>query len=105
MLTPLKTVLARTGLDAIVLVPGANFRRAFGKDFHQMERPLAVILPREGEAVAVVPHLEMESFKPIGFPGTVFAWRDEAGYMRGRGAAAVEERRTNWRRRPAHAGV
>jgi Xaa-Pro dipeptidase len=46
-----------------------------------MERPLAVIVPREGEAVAVVPNLEMSSFTPIGFPGRVFDWRDEAGYM------------------------
>ena len=37
----------RTGLDALVLVPGANFRRVFSKDFHQMERPLEVIVPRE----------------------------------------------------------
>lgn len=81
MLTPLKAILSRTGLEALVLVPGANFRRVFTKDFHQMERPLAVIVPREGEAVAVVPHLEMETFRPIGFPGKVFAWRDEAGYM------------------------
>jgi Xaa-Pro dipeptidase len=64
-----------------VLVPGANFRRVFAKDFHQMERPLAVIVPRDGEAVAVVPNLEMGSFTPIGFPGQVFDWRDEAGYM------------------------
>lgn len=81
MLKPLTDVLARTGLDALVLVPGANFRRVFGKDFHQMERPLAVIVPRQGEAVAVVPHLELGSFTPIGFPGQVFPWRDEAGYM------------------------
>ena len=81
MLAPLKTILAQTALDALVLVPGANFRRVFRKDFHQMERPLAVVIPREGEAAAVVPHLEMGSFEPIGFPGRVFAWRDEAGYM------------------------
>jgi Xaa-Pro dipeptidase len=81
MLEPLQTVLARTGLDALVLVPGANFRRVFGQDFHQMERPLAVVVPREGEPVAVVPHLEMGSFGQIGFPGEVFDWRDEAGYM------------------------
>jgi len=81
MLIPLISVLARTGLDALVLVPGANFRRVFNKDFHQMERPLAVIVPRKGEPVAVVPHLEMGSFAPIGFPGKVFPWRDEAGYM------------------------
>jgi Xaa-Pro dipeptidase len=81
MLTPLMNILARTGLDALVLVPGANFRRVFGQDFHQMERPLAVIVPKQGEAVAVVPQLEMGSFTPIGFPGAVFPWRDEAGYM------------------------
>jgi len=81
MLAPLLNVLNRTGLDALVLVPGANFRRVFAKDFHQMERPLAVIVPREGRAVAVVPHLEMGSFAPIGFPGEVFSWRDEQGYM------------------------
>jgi Xaa-Pro dipeptidase len=81
LLAPLHDVLARTGLDALVLVPGANFRRVFAKDFHQMERPLAVIVPRDGEAVAVVPNLEMGSFTPIGFPGQVFDWRDEAGYM------------------------
>lgn len=81
MLEPLKQVLARTALDALVIVPGANFRRVFGKDFHQMERPLAVIVPRAGEPVAVVPQLEMGSFAPIGFPGRVFGWRDEEGYM------------------------
>jgi Xaa-Pro dipeptidase len=80
MLAPLADVLARTGLDALVIVPGANFRRIFNKDFHQMERPLAVIVPRTGEAVAVVPNLEMGSFAAIGFPGQVFDWRDEAGY-------------------------
>lgn len=80
MLTELTRILSRTGLDALVLVPGANFRRVFEKDFHQMERPLAVIVPRDGEAVAVVPNLEMGSFQAIGFPGRVFDWRDEAGY-------------------------
>ena len=81
MLALLHGVLARTRLDAVVLVPGANFRRVFGTDFHQMERPLAVIVPREGDPVAVVPNLELGSFTPIGFPGRVFDWRDEAGYM------------------------
>lgn len=81
MLEPVMTILGRTGLDALVLVPGANFRRVFGKDFHQMERPLAVIVPKAGEPAAVAPHLEMGSFRPLGFPGKVFDWRDEAGYM------------------------
>lgn len=78
---PLYGILSRTGLDAIALVPGANFLRLFGKDFHQMERPLVVIVPRAGEPVAIVPNLEMGSFKPLNFPGPIFDWRDEAGYM------------------------
>lgn len=81
LLAPLYQILTRTGLDGVALVPGANFRRVFRKDFHQMERPLVVVVPREGEPVAIVPHLELQSFKPIGFPGQVFPWRDEAGYM------------------------
>ena len=80
-LDSLRVVVERCGLDALVLVPGANFRRVFRKDFHQMERPLAVIVPRCGEPVAVVPNLEMGSFAPLGFTGQVFDWRDEAGYM------------------------
>lgn len=81
MLDQLRTILGCTGLDAVILVPGANFRRVFRKDFHQMERPLVVVVPRDGEPVAVVPHLEMGSFLPLGFPGKIFDWRDETGYM------------------------
>ncbi len=81
LLAPVHAILARTGLDAIALVPGANFLRIFGKDFHQMERPLVVIVPRTGSPVAIVPNLEMGSFAPLGFPGGVFDWRDEEGYM------------------------
>jgi Xaa-Pro dipeptidase len=81
MLDQITAIMAETGMDAVVLVPGANFRRVFGKDFHQMERPLAVIVPRKGEAVAVVPQLELGSFREIGFRCEVFGWRDEAGYQ------------------------
>jgi Xaa-Pro dipeptidase len=81
LLSPLRTILARTGLDAVALVPGANFLRVMGKDFHQMERPLMVIVPREGKPIAIVPSLEMGSFTPLKFPGLIFGWQDEAGYM------------------------
>jgi Xaa-Pro dipeptidase len=81
LLAPLHSVLARTGLDALALVPGANFLRLFGHDFHQMERPLMVIVPKVGVPVAVVPNIELGSFTPLGFDGLVFDWRDEAGYM------------------------
>ena len=41
-------IMQQQELDAIALVPGANFRRVFGKDFHQNERPLVVIAPAMG---------------------------------------------------------
>lgn len=79
-LAPLHNVMRRTGLDAIAIVPGSNFLRLFGKDFHQMERPLVVIAPAKGVPVAIVPNLELLSFQSIGFDGQVFDWRDEEGY-------------------------
>lgn len=81
LLSPLHDVMARTGLDAVAVVPGANFLRLFNHDFHAMERPLVVIVPRSGVPVAVVPNIELSSFTPLGFDGHVFDWRDEQGYM------------------------
>lgn len=89
ILAPLHAVLDKTGLDAVALVPGANFRRVFATDFHQMERPLVVIVPRQGRPVAIVPHLELGSFAAIGFPGQVFGWRDETGYTEAFGEAGA----------------
>ncbi len=68
------------GLDAVAFVPGANFYRIMGKDFHLMERPQVVIVPTNGESAAIMPHLEMDSFEQIDFPGKTFYWRDETGY-------------------------
>jgi Xaa-Pro dipeptidase len=81
MLSPLKNILDQTGLDAVALVPGANFLRIFGRDFHQMERPLVVIVPAKDKPVAIVPQLEMASFEPLAFEGTIIPWRDEDGYL------------------------
>ena len=79
-LTPLYPAMAEAGLDAVALVPGANFVRVFGRDFHQNERPLVVIVPAEGEPVAIVPNLELASFATLDFSGLVFDWRDETGF-------------------------
>ncbi|MGB7335457.1 MAG: hypothetical protein WBD01_06685 [Salaquimonas sp.] len=80
-LNPLMGILKRTNLDALAFVPGPNFRRLFLRDFHLMERPLVVLVPAAGEPVAIVPNLEMASFEPINFPGSVFDWRDEEGFL------------------------
>lgn len=84
----LHPVLRSSGLDAIAIVPGANFRRIFGADFHQNERPLVVIAQREHAPVAIVPNLEMASFAALNFEGEVYDWRDENGYQAAFEAAA-----------------
>ncbi len=87
-LLKLVDMAAKAGVDAVALVPGPNFRNLFGRDFHLMERPLIVIVPTNGNPVAIVPNLEMASFEKIGFPGQVFDWRDEDGYLAAFEAAA-----------------
>lgn len=77
------------GLDAVAIAPGANFRRLFGVDFHQHERPLVVIAARERAPIAIVPNLELPSFDALDFPGEVFDWRDEDGYRDAFAAAAT----------------
>ena len=79
--SPYRQVARQLSLDAIALVPGANFQRLFGKEFHQNERPLLVLIPVDGEPGAVVPNLELGSFALVGFTGEVFDWQDQAGYQ------------------------
>ncbi len=78
---PFRRVAREASLDAIALVPGANFARLFEKEFHQNERPLVVVIPAEGQPAAVVPNLELASFEAIQFEGEVFDWRDQTGYQ------------------------
>lgn len=68
------------GTDAVALVPGPNFVRLTGHDFHSHERPLLIVIPVEGAPAAIVPNLELGSFAALDFPGEVFDWRDQDGY-------------------------
>ena len=78
---PFREIARTAGLDAVALVPGANFTRLYAHDFHQNERPLAVVIPADGPPAAVVPNLELGSFAALGFEGEVFDWRDQDGYQ------------------------
>jgi len=78
---PFREVARQASLDALALVPGANFARLFGQEFHQNERPLVVVIPVSGTPAAIVPNLELASFESIGFEGEVFDWRDQTGYQ------------------------
>ena len=74
-------VARNASIDAVALVPGANFSRLYGKEFHQSERPLLVVIPVDGRPAAVVPNLELGAFDAVGFEGEVYDWRDQTGYQ------------------------
>ena len=76
-----RQVVREQSLDAIALVPGANFHRLFGVGFHQNERPLMVLIPIDEQPVAVVPNLELASFSLLEFDGKIIDWRDQSGYQ------------------------
>jgi len=76
-----RAIAQNCDLDAVVLVPGPNFHRLFDKNFSTSERPLAVVIPKKGVPAAVVPNLEMDSFKLVNFEGAVFDWYDHVGYQ------------------------
>ena len=77
----LREVARQQGLDAVALVPGANFARLFNAEFHQNERPLVVVVPARGAPSAIVPNLELASFSSLAFEGEVYDWRDQTGYQ------------------------
>lgn len=72
--------MADAGLDAVAIVPGPNFQKLFGANFHHNERPLVIFAQIGGPSVAIVPNLELGSFEALNFEGEVFDWRDETGY-------------------------
>ncbi|NRB30042.1 MAG: aminopeptidase P family protein [Rhizobiaceae bacterium] len=88
-LDPIYSILETEQLDAVAFVPGPNFQRLFTANFHLMERPLVVIIPKLGEPAAIVPDLELASFEKLAFPGNVFGWKDEEGYQDAFQAAAA----------------
>lgn len=68
-------------VDAIALVPGANFTRLMQRSFHSHERPLLLLIPQSGPVSAIVPNLELASFATLNFEGDVYDWRDQDGYQ------------------------
>lgn len=87
-LTAIHSVIRDNDLDAVAFVPGPNFKNIFKRDFHLMERPMIVIVPKEGAPVAIVPNLEMTAFNTLGFTGLICDWRDEEGYQAAFASAA-----------------
>ncbi|HVO69680.1 MAG TPA: Xaa-Pro peptidase family protein [Aggregatilineaceae bacterium] len=83
-------IAARSNLDAVALIPGANLYYVTGLDFHLMERPLVVFFVPGRDPVAVVPALEEARLAACGIPMELFAWNDADGYQAAFAAAAGE---------------
>ncbi|QQA42174.1 M24 family metallopeptidase [Pelagovum pacificum] len=75
----LRALAKGLGVDAIALVPGPNFTRILGAEFHTNERAFVVIVPASGTPVAVVPTLELASWALVGFEGETYDWPDQTG--------------------------
>lgn len=75
-----RLIARNLGVDAIALVPGANFIRLFHHSFGTNERPIVVLIPVDGKPAAIMPSLELGSFAELDFEGAVFEWRDQDGY-------------------------
>nr|WP_252731541.1 Xaa-Pro peptidase family protein [Lentibacter algarum] len=73
-------VARELGVDAVALVPGPNFSRALEHSFMSHERPFVLVIPADKPPAALVPNLELGSWKLVGFEGAVFDWRDQVGY-------------------------
>lgn len=69
--------LRDTDLDLLALVPGSNLTYACGVRAHASERLVLLVLPRDGDPVAVVPALEASAFRNAGI--RCREWRDEDG--------------------------
>ncbi len=72
-----RAVAAELGIDVVVLTPGSDLRYLCGYAAHAMERLTALVVPRRGEPLLVVPRLEapMVGASPAGGLGLeLLAW-------------------------------
>ena len=73
---------AINGVDAVVIVPGANMRYFTGLDLHLSERPILALFTPDGNLSMILPELEVPQLQARpDLEARVFSWTDEAGYM------------------------
>jgi Xaa-Pro dipeptidase len=79
-LARLRAAMARADLDAVALVPGANFYYLTGASFHLMERPTLLVVPREGPLHAIMPVLERGRWQAAMPAAETSYWQDSDGF-------------------------
>ena len=55
----LQNLLALTELDGVVVNPSASLLFLTGLEFHLMERPVVLFVPKEGKPILILPELEL----------------------------------------------
>ena len=77
----LQNLLAQTELDGVVVNPSASLRYLTGLEFHLMERPVLLFVPKEGKPILILPELELaklagmeESFQIHSFGDDPSGW-------------------------------
>lgn len=70
----------RVGLDAVALVPGANFYFISDAHFHLMERPTVLFIRSNGDMHAVMPELEKTKWQSLQPDVETVYWQDSDGY-------------------------
>lgn len=73
-LSKLSASLQASGLDALVLNPGASLVYLTGLHFHLMERPTVVIFTSSAPPVVILPELEMLKVKELAYEVTAFPY-------------------------------
>jgi Xaa-Pro dipeptidase len=79
-LARLRAAMGGEDLDAVALVPGANFYYLTGASFHLMERPTLLVVPREGPLRAVMPVLERSRWQAVAPEAETSYWQDSDGF-------------------------
>lgn len=70
-------LLTKGGLDAVAIVPGANFTYLTGVHLHLMERPTLFVLTQKGDTYALMPALERQKWNAA-MPETETIYWDDA---------------------------
>ncbi|MEX2318606.1 MAG: aminopeptidase P family N-terminal domain-containing protein, partial [Bauldia sp.] len=76
----LTSAIAAAGLDAVAVVPGANFYYLTGVHFHLMERPTVLFVAADGRKAAVIPVLERARWQAEAPDVETVYWQDSDGY-------------------------
>lgn len=75
-LQQLRRAMEQAGLQAVALNPGPTFTFLTGMSFHLMERPVVLLVPRDGEPVLVLPHFEVSKAAQIPYPVELVAYAE-----------------------------